>query len=114
MKRFFTLFFFFSITSSQAQLSKVWDHRYGGKYDDFTDGIIATADGGSFVFGNSYSDSSGDKTEQLQGFQDYCVVKTDVNGVMEWNKSFGAADAFNYLTCGRQTQDGGFIVGGWT
>jgi PKD repeat protein len=114
MQRFFTLFFFFSITSSQAQLNKVWDHRYGGKYDDFTDGIIATADGGSFVFGYSYSDSSGDKTEQLKGFQDYWVVKTDVNGVMEWNKSFGAADAFNYLTCGRQTQDGGFIVGGWT
>ncbi|MEO5675223.1 MAG: PKD domain-containing protein, partial [Chitinophagales bacterium] len=99
---------------SAAQLTEIWNYRYGGTKDDFTGGIIATTDGGAISWGYSYSDATGDKTEDLKGKQDYWVVKADENGLMQWNKSFGGAAFYNYMTCVMETHDQGFILGGYT
>ncbi len=54
----------------------LWQQTFGGdKKDDFT--IIAqTSDGGFILGGSSPSDSSGDKTENSYGGNDFWIVKT--------------------------------------
>jgi hypothetical protein len=54
---------------------------------------------------------SGDKTQASQGLYDYWIVKTDGDGVKEWDARFGGS-SYDELTSLQQTADGGYILGG--
>jgi hypothetical protein len=54
---------------------------------------------------------SGDKTQASQGSNDYWIVKTDANGVKEWDAGFGGSST-DVAHSARQTTDGGYIIGG--
>ncbi|MEP7168776.1 MAG: T9SS type A sorting domain-containing protein [Bacteroidota bacterium] len=100
---------------SQNPLVKQWDYRFGGTYHDAVYSFHQTSDGGYILGGESYSDSSGDKTQDnwdptLQS-ADYWIVKIDSLGIMQWDKRFGGTGD-DYLTDVKQTNDGGFILGG--
>jgi hypothetical protein len=45
------------------------------------------------------------------GASDYWIVKTDANGVKQWDARFGGTSV-DQLTCLQQTTDGGYILGG--
>jgi hypothetical protein len=63
--------------------------------------------------GYSYSDISGEKTEDNFAGEDYWIVKTDGSGAIQWQHTIGA-NGIDQLYSIRQTTDGGFIMGGFS
>ncbi|MEO8086667.1 MAG: T9SS type A sorting domain-containing protein [Bacteroidota bacterium] len=96
---------------SQSPLVKQWDKRFGGRQTDFLNDFSQTTDGGFILGGFSLSGLNGDKSQPSRGGNDYWVVKTDMNGIKQWDKRFGGSLS-DYLTSVQQTRDGGYILGG--
>ncbi len=91
---------------------KVWDKRFGGNSRDMLTSLQQTMhDEGYILGGYSASGLSGDKTETNRGYDDYWVVKVDVNGNKEWDRTLGGSSA-DYLFSLQQTSDFGYILGG--
>jgi hypothetical protein len=86
----------------------VWNQTYGGEYWDGASSFVATSDGGYALVGITCDSPS------LE-FQPHeiLLVKTDTNGNMEWNKTYGptVADGINSLV---ETSDGGYAMAGST
>jgi hypothetical protein len=95
----------FWLVKTNASGQPEWDNTYGGTKDDRAMEVIQTVDGGFVLVGNTKSFSAGS--------YDMWLVKTDANGQLEWNNSFGGieSDGSNSVT---QTADGGFIITGYT
>jgi hypothetical protein len=83
------------------QWNKSFHHQYGDGGID----VLETNDGGYIVLGmNGVSTGTWD---------DILLIKTDINGNMEWNRTFGGP----YLEYGseiQKTNDGGYIIIGST
>jgi hypothetical protein len=92
---------------------KQWDARFGGSSGDVLYSLQQTADGGYILGGYSLSGISGDKTHARNGGNDYWIVKTDADGVKQWDAGFGGSSD-DYLLSLQQTADGGYILGGWS
>lgn len=88
-----------------------WQNTIGGSFEDQLLSIEQTTDGGYILGGWSWSDISGDKTENTIGLEDYWIVKIDASGIIQWQNTIGGNDA-EYLTVIHQTVDGGYILGG--
>ncbi|MBK7887452.1 MAG: T9SS type A sorting domain-containing protein [Bacteroidetes bacterium] len=88
-----------------------WQNTIGGSESDKLNCIRQTTDGGYVLGGSSLSNISGDKTENCIGGSDFWIVKTDVNGNIQWQNTLGG-DGLDYLYCIQQTADGGYILGG--
>jgi len=113
-KQLLSIIFIFSFLQqsfSQNPLVKQWDKRFGGTSFDWLQAIEKTADGGCILGGYSWSDSSGDKTQDTKGGNDYWIVKIDSLGNKQWDKDFGGSSN-DLLTSLKQTSDGGYILGG--
>src|SRR6185295_12077033 len=93
----------FPATAQTAPL-KQWDATFGGSDYDYLYSLQQTAEGGYILGGRSYSGISGDKTQASQGGCDYWIVKTDANGVKQWDATFGGSD-YEYLNSLQQTAD---------
>lgn len=91
--------------------SKQWDYRFGGSDEDLLESLQQTSDGGCIAGGYSRSEISGDKTQSNQGFADYWIVKTDANGLKQWDARFGGNGRDQLVTV-LQTNDGGYLLGG--
>jgi PKD repeat protein len=81
-----------------------WNKTYGRAYDtnDY-DTVVRTRDGGYAIastadFGTSDADEC------------FYLVKTDSNGTVEWNKTYGTVRSMVYSMV--QTNDGGYILAG--
>ena len=61
----------------------------GGSAYDESWCILKTRDNGMIVGGFSYSNKSGEKTQNIRGASDYWVVKMDQHGKIEWDKTIG-------------------------
>lgn len=82
-----------------------WERWFGGSEDDKAYSVQQTSDGGYIIAGYTYSSEAGSS--------DVYLVKTDSEGNMEWEKTFGGKGSdIGYSV--RQTKDGGYIVGGFT
>lgn len=88
-----------------------WDNAIGGSEWDILETCNPTPDGGFVLGGFSYSDASGDKSEDGWGQDDYWVVKVDEFGEIEWENTIGGTlgDVMKTVI---PTVDGGFFVGG--
>jgi hypothetical protein len=93
--------------------NKVWDKTFGGSETDVLIALQQTQDGGYILGGYSFSGVSGDKTESSRGSFDYWVVKLDAAGNKQWDKTYGGAFT-DYGTSLLQTQDGGYMLGGYS
>ena len=81
-----------------------WNQPLGGSQEEVGRFIQQTTDGGYIITGNTESYGNGD------GW-DIWLVKTDSNGNLEWEKTFGdSGEELGYSV--RQTTDGGFIIVG--
>lgn len=88
-----------------------WEENYGGSTLDEAADIQQTSDGGYIIAGSSASDDvdlSGNN-----GMNDYWVFKLDASGTVEWENNFGGS-AMDEANSVEQTDDGGFIVGGYS
>jgi len=90
-----------------------WQNTIGGGSTDKLSCIDLTSDGGYILGGSSGSTIYGDKTEDNIGFFDYWIVKLDSIGDIEWQNTIGGT-LEDVLTAITQTEDGGYIVGGYS
>jgi hypothetical protein len=82
-----------------------WNKTYGGAADEVAKQVIQTNDGGFALVG--YTNSSG------AGGLDMFLVKTDFDGEMVWNATFGGPfdDVANSVV---QASDGGYLLAGYS
>lgn len=99
------------IVKTDASGNIQWQNTIGGTNRDLLRSVQQTADGGYILGGESYSDISGDKTENCIGYSDYWIVKTDALGNIQWQNTIGGSH-IDELRCVRQTADGGYMLGG--
>src|SRR3954453_3445806 len=88
------------------------DKTIGGSDIDFLSSVQQTKDSGYILGGSSFSNKSGEKTQNSRGSQDIWIVKLNGNGNMQWDKTIGGSgldgnDRFSI----HQTSDGGYIMG---
>jgi hypothetical protein len=94
---------------SQPQIA--WQNNYGSIKDDYAYDIKQTNDGG-FIFTGYVLSRFGDVSES-HGQQEFWVVKTDSDGVIEWERTFGGS-SYERAYSIQQTSDNGYIVAGVT
>jgi hypothetical protein len=81
----------------------LWQKCYGGPKNDAGESIVQADDGGYAIFG--YTESFGN------GGKDAYLIKTDANGNLQWNETFGSKkdDTGYYIL---KTEDGGYALTG--
>src|SRR5256885_7893995 len=101
----------FWVVRTDAAGNKLWDRSYGGTNSETLLCLLRTRDGGFIIGGASQSEPGGNKTSPAYGFADYWVVRTDADGNMILDRSFGGTPR-DVLTAILQTADGGFLLCG--
>ncbi len=86
-----------------------WQKCYGGAAEEIATFAQQTSDGGYIVAGYS-SYPGGDVTVNFGGY-DYWMVKLDVGGNIQWQKSLGGT-GHDLAKSIHQTLDGGYILAG--
>jgi len=83
-----------------------WQRTYGGSDShNYPYSFQITSDGGYIVAGGAYSISAEDN--------DAWVLKLTSSGDIEWKNTYGGGSG-DRATSIQQTEDGGYIVAGWT
>ncbi|MBI5492870.1 MAG: hypothetical protein HY893_08065 [Deltaproteobacteria bacterium] len=84
--------------------NKLWDRTFGGPGEDLARSLVLTSDGGYLLTG--FTESFG------AGLYDIWAVKTDSNGNMQWDWTYGTPDYYETANMAEQTPDKGFIIVG--
>jgi hypothetical protein len=89
MKKLFSFLLAFALAGSiNAQAPVIqWQKTFGGTADDDGGSIQLTADGG-YIFAGRTTSNNGDVSGNHGGI-DWWVVKTDVLGNIQWQKTLG-------------------------
>jgi|LGOV01.1.fsa_nt_gb hypothetical protein len=82
-----------------------WNNTFGGTYNDKAKAVWQTTDEGYIIAGETESYGAGE--------YDFWLVKTDLNGNEQWNKTFGGTDNDRAKVV-QQTTDEGYIIAGET
>ncbi|MCK5052330.1 MAG: T9SS type A sorting domain-containing protein [Candidatus Cloacimonetes bacterium] len=82
-----------------------WSKTYGGPYGDWFRSGYCTDDGGYIFLGTFESNVS--------TIGNLFLIKTDANGNQEWKKKIGGS-SWDDGWCVQQTDDGGYILSGFT
>ncbi|MFA6551337.1 MAG: hypothetical protein WCV41_02285 [Patescibacteria group bacterium] len=93
------------LVKMDSEGSLLWAKTFGGAGYDQAYAVRQTSDNGYIVAG--VADSFG------AGFADVYVIKTDTDGNLLWQKTFGGADS-DCAYAVQQTSDGGYIIAGLT
>ena len=88
-----------------------WQKCLGGTSYENATSVAQASDGGYIVAGKTNS-NDGD-VSGLHGSSDYWVVKLNVNGDIEWQKTLGGSQE-DYAFSIQTTIDGGFAVAGYS
>ncbi|UCF49177.1 MAG: hypothetical protein JSU91_05355 [Thermoplasmatales archaeon] len=93
------------LIKTDADGNEEWNKTYGGTNFDSGESVQQTADGGYVIIGqtSSYGD----------GMSDAWLIKTDSNGSLDWDKTYGGFH-YDYGWSGIQTSDGGYMIVGRT
>ena len=104
MKKLYPLLYILFFISTL--LGQGWTSTLGGSEGDFGNFVIQTMDGGYIITGgtNSYGNEN----------EDILFIKTDDQGIEEWDQTFGGSDMIMEGSCVQQTTDGGYIITGFT
>ncbi|MGC6491172.1 MAG: hypothetical protein ACON5E_07825, partial [Flavobacteriales bacterium] len=85
-----------------------WSQTFGGIENDYGYSIQQTSDGG-FIITGVYNSTQNDNGTT---FSDLWLLKTDENGIEQWNQKF-EGDCSGFVgNSVEQTQDGGYIISG--
>ena len=98
-----------ALTASEPRLpatsKETWNKTYGGPKDQVAYALVQTSDGGYALAG--WTDSFG------IGVNNAWLVKTDQNGNVLWNKTYGGTGS-NQAYSMVQTSDGGYALAGYS
>lgn len=83
----------------------LWCKTFGGALRDYTYSVAEASDSGFILTG--YTESFGG------GGNDYYLIKVNVNGVLQWSKTFGGNSDERAFEV-KRTTDGGYIIAGYT
>ena len=93
------------LIKTDANGNLIWQKNYGGPEEDAGYSVLQTNDGGYIIAG---------KTESYgAGGSDVYLIKTDTNGNMLWQKSYGGSRIDEGRSVA-QTSDGGYIIVGYS
>lgn len=95
----------FWLVKTDAQGNKEWSRTFGGSSSDLAYSVQQTSDSGYILAGYTWSFGAGSK--------DFWLVKTDVAGNKEWDRTFGGLVSDRAYSV-QQTADGGYILAGGT
>jgi len=99
----------FWLVKTDENGNMVWNQTYGHA-NDGARSLVRTSDGGFALAGFTYI---WDPATLGVGDYDFWLVKTDANGVMEWNQTYARADKdLAYALV--ETSDGGYALAGET
>lgn len=93
-----------------------WQQSFGGSYDDYAYDVEQTTDDGFIISGYTMSndgnvtDFHGDPNDD---FGDYWLIKTDKDGSLQWEKTYGGSSTDRAFTA-TETSDMGYIVAGYS
>ena len=93
------------LVKTNAAGSMLWSRTYGGTGSDIGQSVVQTTDGGYAIAG--YTSSFG------AGGYDVYLVKTDAEGTMQWNQTWGGVNS-DYALSVVQTSDGGYAIAGYS
>jgi hypothetical protein len=121
MKKLFYLIVFFSITSCDKDISTDtnadfkaeldWSKSFGGSFEENTNSVVSTSDGGMLILGHSNSyDGDIIKNHDLI---DILLTKLDAEGNLIWTKTFGGS-LNDYGMSIIPTSDGNFVIAGYS
>jgi len=82
-----------------------WYKTFGGEFEDWSNSVIETNDGGFILSSNTYVDDT--------RLYDGCIIKTDSVGNEEWIKYFGGTE-WDLCDVIIQLSDGSYIIAGET
>jgi len=88
----------------------VWTRSLGGWYHDYANSVTETNDGG-YILALVAGSDDGD-LDTNYGSYDYWIVKLDIDGNIEWKKSYGGSSS-DYANSVIQTTDGNYVVAGY-
>jgi len=93
------------LVKTDAKGIEQWNRTFGGNDSDIASSVRQASDGGYIIAGRTKSFGAGS--------YDFWLVKTDPEGIEQWNRTFGG-DSIDSLYSFQQTFDGGYILGGDT
>ena len=85
--------------------AELWNKTFGGSESDYPSAVQQTIDLGYLIVGGTRSFGN--------GRIDLWLIKTDSEGIEEWNKTFGGSE-YDKGESVQQTSDGGYIIVGMT
>jgi hypothetical protein len=94
----------FLLVKTDQQGNMLWNQTYGGNETDVAYSVVETGDGGFALTG---------RTDLGAGGIDFWLVRTDADGNMLWNKTYGGSD-LDWAWYVVETGDSGFALAGDT
>ncbi len=104
-KSFYPMNTDFWLVKTDALGNMEWNKTYGGNVSDEAYSLVATSDGGYAIAGVTASFGA--------GYRDFWLVKTDANGNMLWNRTYGGSD-WDWAWSLVATSDGGYALAGYS
>ncbi len=103
--RYIQLLAVFYLLLTYAMLNaQGWERTYGDSTSEVANDFIRTADNGWIVTGTTTKSGSGDR--------DVYLLKTDVDGSIQWHRSFGSSGVEDIANASVQLSDGSIIIAG--
>jgi hypothetical protein len=103
----FLLLSFYKIAAQDI----LWEKSFGGRHAEYLADVQPTFDYGFILGGSSFSQKSGNKSDEGNGDLDYWLWKMDESGEADWQKSIGGTGT-DMLKAICTTHDAGFILAG--
>ena len=101
------------IVKIDAAGNQQWDKTLGGADMEILRSLALSPDGGYLVGGSSSSEVSGDKTDDLEGSDDFWIVKLDSEGNQVWDRSIGGTLS-DHLYQILPLEAGGYLLAGYS
>lgn len=95
----------FYLVKTDSASNIQWSKTYGGTGDDYGTSVCQASDGGFAIAG--YTNSFG------AGGNDFWLIKTDSNGNIQWNMTYGESGDENAYQL-KRTIDGGYAIIGYS
>ena len=90
-----------------------WNQTFGDIKSDYSHSLIQTTDGGFAIAGATTTFEYSTEDTYIETGVDFWLVKTDKNGLHEWNRTFDNSND-EYASNIIQTSDNGFVLTGWS